>query len=385
MNIKNKGTVGQNVETAMKRRNVSKKKLSEMTGISVTAVDNNISGKSVMNADAIIKYAEALGCSPADFFEGTFKRTKYSAGADLIHMYPYNLACAVMGCDKKTPDAEKWDVAYNTYVPAILGVIDELPEKEKRVIEYRFKNLMTFAEAGKELGLCREGVRRIESKALRMLRHPARSRKWDMRRIFSNTDEEKSAYEKAYETVKKENTILKEKIKKCKEEIAGMKNAETSAGTPAKTNIRLNTDIDFDFDVSCNLSEALRRCGIERAGLLTFLSVDDIMCIKGIGEKGAAVIKKAVNDLGLELCADGKSSTGTIGELQFKNEVYRPCAMIILRSAGIFTMKELSIATQDEIIKSIYRLPESLFKVYDPSAVFTEIEEAATKAGITLC
>ena len=119
MNIKNKGTVGQNVEAAMKRRNVSKKKLSEMTGISVTAVDNNISGKSVMNADAIIKYAEVLGCSPADFFEGTFKRTKYSAGADLIHMYPYNLACAVMGCDKKTPDAEKWDVAYNTYVPAI--------------------------------------------------------------------------------------------------------------------------------------------------------------------------------------------------------------------------------------------------------------------------
>lgn len=381
MNIKNKGTVGQNVEAAMKRRNVSKKKLSEMTGISVTAVDNNISGKSVMNADAIIKYAEALGCSPADFFEGTFKRTKYSAGADLIHMYPYNLACAVMGCDKKTPDAEKWDVAYNTYVPAILGIIDELPEKEKRVIEYRFKNLMTFAEAGKELGLCREGVRRIESKALRMLRHPARSRKWDMRRIFSSLDEEK----KAYETVKEENTILREKVEKCKEKIAGMKNAETPAGTSAKINICLNTDIDFDFDVSDNLSMALTRCGIERAGLLTFLSVDDIMCIKGIGEKGAAVIKKAVNDLGLELCADGKSSTGTIGELQFKNEVYRPCAMIILRSAGIFTMEELFVATQDEIIESIYRLPKSLFKVYDPSAVFTEIEEAAAKAGITLC
>lgn len=381
MNIKNKGTVGQNVEAAMKRRNVSKKKLSEMTGISVTAVDNNISGKSVMNADTIIKYAEALGCSPADFFEGTFKRTKYSAGADLIHMYPYNLACAVMGCDKKTPDAEKWDVAYNTYVPAILGIIDELPEKEKRVIEYRFKNLMTFAEAGKELGLCREGVRRIESKALRMLRHPARSRKWDMRRIFSSLDEEK----KAYETVKEENTILREKVEKCKEKIAGMKNMKAPVGTPAKTNIRLNTDIDFDFDVSCNLSEALRWCGIERAGLLTFLSIDDIMCIKGIGEKGAAVIKKAVNDLGLELCADGKSSTGTIGELQFKNEVYRPCAMIILRSAGIFTMEELSVATQDEIIESIYRLPKSLFKVYYPSAVFTEIEEAAAKAGITLC
>lgn len=381
MNIKNKGTVGQNVETAMKRRNVSKKKLSEMTGISVTAVDNNISGKSVMNADAIIKYAEALGCSPADFFEGTFKRTKYSAGADLVHMYPYNLACAVKGCDKKTPDAEKWDIAYNTYVPAILGVIDELPEKEKRVIEYRFKNLMTFAEAGKELGLCKEGVRRIESKALRMLRHPARSRKWDMRRIFSSLDEEKSAYE----TVEKKNTILMEKIEKYKEKIACMKNMETPVGTSAKTNICLNADIDFDLDVSWNLSGALTRCGIERAGLLTFLSVDDIMCIKGIGEKGAAVIKKAVNDLGLELCADGKSSTGTIGELQFKNEVYRPCAMIVLRSTGIFTIEELSVATQDEIIENIYRLPKSLFKVYDPSAVFTEIEEAATKAGITLC
>ncbi len=60
-------------------------------------------------------------------------------------------------------------------------VLDELSEREKRVIQLRFGlkdgRTRTLEEVGKEFNVTRERIRQIEAKALRKLRHPQYSRK----------------------------------------------------------------------------------------------------------------------------------------------------------------------------------------------------------------
>ncbi len=60
-------------------------------------------------------------------------------------------------------------------------VLDELTEREKKVLQLRFGlrdgRARTLEEVGREFNVSRERIRQIEGKALRKLRHPTRSRK----------------------------------------------------------------------------------------------------------------------------------------------------------------------------------------------------------------
>jgi RNA polymerase primary sigma factor len=60
-------------------------------------------------------------------------------------------------------------------------VLDELTEREKKVLQLRFGlkdgHPRTLEEVGREFEVTRERIRQIEGKALRKLRHPTRSRK----------------------------------------------------------------------------------------------------------------------------------------------------------------------------------------------------------------
>lgn len=60
-------------------------------------------------------------------------------------------------------------------------ILDTLNPREKKVIELRYgmrdSRIRTLEEVGKEFGVTRERIRQIEAKALRKLRHPARSKK----------------------------------------------------------------------------------------------------------------------------------------------------------------------------------------------------------------
>ena len=62
----------------------------------------------------------------------------------------------------------------------IEDVLDTLPPREARILRLRFGfengHTYTLEEVGAKFGLTRERIRQIESKALRRLRHPRRSR-----------------------------------------------------------------------------------------------------------------------------------------------------------------------------------------------------------------
>ena len=71
--------------------------------------------------------------------------------------------------------------SYSLLKEQIDQVLDSLTDREKRVLELRFGiedgRPRTLEEVGKEFGVTRERIRQIESKALRKLRHPTRSKK----------------------------------------------------------------------------------------------------------------------------------------------------------------------------------------------------------------
>ena len=74
------------------------------------------------------------------------------------------------------------DEACNSVLKQTLGeVLDTLTEREKRVIILRFGLIdgrqRTLEEVGQEFQVTRERIRQIETKALRKLRHPTRSKK----------------------------------------------------------------------------------------------------------------------------------------------------------------------------------------------------------------
>ncbi len=97
-----------------------------------------------------------------------------------------------------TPIGEEDDSRLGDFIPAETGydpedaagralqreqlrtVLDQLTPREKRVIELRYGlydgRTWTLEQVGKVFGVTRERIRQIEAKALRKLRHPARSR-----------------------------------------------------------------------------------------------------------------------------------------------------------------------------------------------------------------
>jgi RNA polymerase primary sigma factor len=81
--------------------------------------------------------------------------------------------------DENLPDMD--DVASKLFLRGqVEGVLSTLSPRERRVVELRFgldgDRLYTLSEIGAELGVTRERIRQIETKALRKLRHPSRSK-----------------------------------------------------------------------------------------------------------------------------------------------------------------------------------------------------------------
>ena len=80
--------------------------------------------------------------------------------------------------DRSSPPLEE-AVSDNLLREQLRETLDELGDRESRVLRLRYGldggHPQTLEEVGKVFGVTRERVRQIEARAIRKLRHPARS------------------------------------------------------------------------------------------------------------------------------------------------------------------------------------------------------------------
>jgi RNA polymerase sigma factor (sigma-70 family) len=128
------------------------------------------------------KLMEALGAAPTDLW--TVEQLELGLTRNSVERVVGQKALdSLLGMDNgemiaiETPD-EKLSKRERKLV--LIGVLESLPDREQYVIANRFGlgcEEKTLEEIGEELGVHRERVRQIESKALCKLRHPSRSQK----------------------------------------------------------------------------------------------------------------------------------------------------------------------------------------------------------------
>jgi RNA polymerase primary sigma factor len=97
-------------------------------------------------------------------------------------------------------------------------VKDNTTDKENEVIICRFEKDMSLAKTGEEFGITREGIRKIEAKALRKLRHPSVRRKLEERFEVNYA----KAYRGSVSSFKNTGTSITEYIALCNLELQGI-------------------------------------------------------------------------------------------------------------------------------------------------------------------
>lgn len=98
-------------------------------------------------------------------------------------------------------------------------VKDNTTDKENEVIICRFEKDMSLAKTGEEFGITREGIRKIEAKALRKLRHPRVRRELEEKFEVNYA----KAYRGSISGFKNTGTSITEYIALCNLELQGIK------------------------------------------------------------------------------------------------------------------------------------------------------------------
>ena len=81
--------------------------------------------------------------------------------------YPENLLYDIFGGEWEYPRPADFD-------GSLEYVLHSLTERERRVLDFRYKEGLTYEEIGKRECVTRERIRQINAKAIRKLRHPGR-------------------------------------------------------------------------------------------------------------------------------------------------------------------------------------------------------------------
>lgn len=214
---------------------------------------------------------------------------------DLCRVYPYNLLPIIYQEDEREyldddDDSElpKYDVSIRAMRKTML---ENLTERENRVLEMRYSWNLTLEECGKELGVARERVRQIEAKAFRKLRNTRNIKKMQCVPLTDYID-----LEIKNRDLESENEELRERLRKI-ENFGNDFNLQKISEDPKKL---LNTKIE-NMDFSIRTYNCLKRYGINTIGDLTSKDWKELTHIRNLGRKSAIEINQKISSIGLEI------------------------------------------------------------------------------------
>lgn len=207
----------------------------------------------------------------------------------ILKTWPYNLAHAIAYWDSQEVSNEEADQMYNLYIPYLFNLLSTATERERIVIEQRFKDGLTLEQIGKEYNQSRTRITEIESKGLGKLR-----RKYRMGlNIFIDIDqlndweqlEEKAIlHEIECRGLKCENDILRQELWKRLRGFKGAPSIDDIIQADKEEMIRQN---EFDGpDLSVRTYNTLIRSGFHSIKDVLYASIDDIIKLRRSNRNG---------------------------------------------------------------------------------------------------
>lgn len=214
---------------------------------------------------------------------------------DLVEFYPYNLALAIYGKDVRYAEWQDGetseDKALKLSIAGIEQGLNTLTDREKAVLQYRFKNKMTLEQVAKEFEVTRERIRQIEAKALRKLRHPSRLAKM---KAYSYEDIIKNN-EKIRE-LEEENKLLNKAMRMYIRKDITREELEKLAVNVSIYDIRIE-----DLDLSVRSYNCLKRKGINNLGELSKLTYTELITVRNLGKKSVDEVIRKLKEYNIEL------------------------------------------------------------------------------------
>lgn len=193
------------------------------------------------------------------------------------HTWPYNLVYAIFSPDDSNG---RWDICFRVYIPGLLESVNELTEREQKIIDMRFHMGLTLEQTGKEFGVSRDRIRQIEEKAIRKLRHPRFYKEWKM-------VQQKEVWEAKGEAsgLLLENAAMRHKLI----EIARILGKDYIPEMPdPEPEQKPKTDLDMTIDeleLSVRSYNCCARAGYNKVGDFVGKTAEDLARIRNLGRK----------------------------------------------------------------------------------------------------
>ena len=184
--------------------------------------------------------------------------------------FPLNLAQDILGGD-----------ALKIYIPGVAVALETLTEREADILRKRYRDKMTLRAIGDIQGVGQERIRQIEAKALRKMRHPARSNMM-LAVPLSDVREIEARYQKLrreYEQLAKELALF----------------AGKSVEVMTEHKALMQTPLD-ELGLSVRPHNCLRRAGKQTLQDIATMSEGDLMQVKNLGKRSVLEVLECLKN-----------------------------------------------------------------------------------------
>lgn len=213
------------------------------------------------------------------------QHTDEMAHINIEKVYPYNLLQDIIEDSGET-------VATWLFSPKLVKevLVNNLSERETKVLELMYGYGYTLEECGKEFGVTRERIRQIRAKTLRKLRNPKYLKEM---RVVPFTE-----YMQNIGALQEANYHVEQLTTKLNEISSTNLNAEETI-----EKVSIESKLIESMDLSVRSYNGLKRAGINTVGdIIKAIQEDKLEDVRNLGKRSIAEIKEKLNSLGVETC-----------------------------------------------------------------------------------